>query len=199
MSSSVYTKSGSENIPTWKMTNLTFGLTHYWPINNDMKDYIGSSDIIPQLNINFASDRFGNANSSIFLNYGWGTVKPDYYFKGSSFVIMAWIMPLSLPTNNYFCLLDFSSTDNSDVSVLYAVGGDGPWFSIFFETQYLISSTIQLKLNQWNHLAAVFNGTTMMLYVNGILGRTQTSSSILFNTNYTSCAIGGCSYKEFIK
>lgn len=59
------------------------GLVNYWPINNDdLKDYTGSSDLIPNNNVIFTSDRFDQPNQAIFLNdsYSYFTVKSDIYF-----------------------------------------------------------------------------------------------------------------------
>lgn len=61
---------------------------NYWPINNDLKDYAGSSDLIPHdLNkVVFAQDRFNISNSALYLsNLQFYTVKPGVYFYGGGF------------------------------------------------------------------------------------------------------------------
>ena len=46
------------------------GLTNYWPIINDLRDYIGSSDMATAT-IGFTNDRFNNPNAALYMNPGY--------------------------------------------------------------------------------------------------------------------------------
>lgn len=59
-----------------------------------------------------------------------------------------------------------------------------------------VSGTAPLALNAWTHLAAVYDGTTLSLYINGvkIAGRAQTGTPV---PSSTSLFIGGSSYSAW--
>ena len=156
--------------------------------------------MIPGGIISLANDRFGNPNSSLFLDSSYCTVDPGIYFDGGDFTVSGWILPLDLANSPYYILLDFSNGKGIDnVYISYSVGSTSqmPEIEIYNSASGLYTytdSTIGLNLNVWNHLVAVLSGTTTMIYVNGTLGVTLVGSTLPTNINRTSCKIGRSSW-----
>jgi len=109
-----------------------------------------------------ASNQFGTGNFTIeFWSYfisrgvnGAGFITNYDVYQSSSFGIFA----------------GHVSADTTKYQVAY----DGGAFPA-------ISSTETIKYNQWAHIAAVRNGTTITLYINGVANGTLTSASATLN------------------
>lgn len=97
-----------EEKTTVYQTKMTFeGLINYWPIVNDLQDYISTSDLSPgQLDasetVGFTQDRFNNTNGSIFMT-GYYTLPPGIYF-GSQYSFLVWVKVIAF--NNYSRVID---------------------------------------------------------------------------------------------
>jgi len=152
------------------------GLINYWPINADLKDYIGSSDMSPGTDletngsVGFGADRFSDPSGAIYLNNGYYTVPPGVYFSGD-FTILAWVKEVSYMEGSR--LIDFGNGPNSDnvIAAICDVHSEMPRPRIFVGANYNNASdhfpSAVIKLNEWYHLAYVLNGTNMTMYING--------------------------------
>lgn len=154
-------------------SNSNVGLVYYWPIFDNVKDLIGGAHMVLGTSASLAMDRYGNERSAISLNNGFYTVPDNIYFN-SDFTITVWVKTRSI--NNYCSVLDFSngvSKDNVILGLSHLTTGR-PYFSIEnIELSQLISDKM-LKLNQWEHIAAVLHGTIGTIYINGALAGTST-------------------------
>ena len=99
------------------------------------------------------------------------------------FTIEGWVYPI---TNNGGAILteDVASTINFTLAFGSVIGNTDTianyvWFGSWNGSQWINSviSPFQIPLNQWSHIAGVFNGYSSQLYVNGILVATQLSTS----------------------
>ncbi|MEN9675703.1 MAG: hypothetical protein RIS76_1599, partial [Verrucomicrobiota bacterium] len=104
---------------------------------------------------------------------GNGQLPPGNYFGSGSFTIESWVNARSYA--NWSRLMDFGNGPgtNSVVVALTAGTTGNPNFTIYTPTSPFvgaISSSQLLPLNQWAHLAAIYDDTghTMTLYLNGI-------------------------------
>jgi len=138
-------------------------LTHYWPIcNGQMLDEIGTSHMIQESSTHFDLDRFGKANSSLNLNGGWTRVPSGVYFDTSEFTITLWANPRNVST--FSRIIDFGN-EQAD-NVIFGFSGlntFSPYVSLFTD---LFPSSSSLSFNQWQFLAASFNGTNLRIYKN---------------------------------
>jgi hypothetical protein len=171
-------------------------LTHYWPIcNGQMKDEIGGSHMMQGGFTSFTSDRFGNLNSSLALNGGWTQVPSGIYFDTTEFTISAWIYPKNVGL--YSRLIDFGNGENMD-NVLFSIDSSliaanlKPSVLIVSSTSYKhVFSSEPLKINEWQHLSATFNGITINIYINGTLTLSSGFNGQMPKTlNRTKCYIG---------
>lgn len=179
-------------------TSVTDGLTHFWPVKNDLRDYAGDADLIPMQNVNLAPDRFGNPNSSLHLKRGYCSVKPGVYFNEADFTITVWVKPILARPNNYYTLLDFGN----------GVGVDNVYFGYFYNNQanvyiydqqgnnYNVSTRPSVKIGAWVHLAVSMVASTskVVVYVNAKVGAQAPINFSPSKVNRSNCMIGRSSW-----
>lgn len=140
---------------------VTSGLTHYWPINSDLNDYVGWSELKAGVNVNtsFGMDRFNKSNSSISMNSGYYYAPSGVYFTGGSFTISGWVYPIAFNRNSF--LLSFGNGPASD-NIYLSITNENtgyPYLGIWKGATSLsiIGSTVPLVIGQWAHLTGVYN------------------------------------------
>jgi hypothetical protein len=98
---------------------------------------------------------------------------PNYFLIGGNFTVELWLYLTSSSGSIANYSNGQSANSNYSWELFYNAGTLS--FSIFEgNTQYFASSTA-LTLNAWSHIAAVRNGSTLTLYVNGVAGATTVS------------------------
>ena len=166
--SDLFIQSGSYSLGS---PNLDFYLTHYWPISNShMTDAIGTAHLSQGSATTFVSDRFGNANAALSLNGGW-TYAPSGIYFSSKFTISAWVYPQLVCS--WARVIEFNDL-NSNLIILTLDKGDlnsFPCFSVYIQGSIAGQpcSFVQLQPNQWQFLVASYDGSNMMLYINGVI------------------------------
>ena len=163
---------------------ISYGLINYWPIINDLKDYIGSSDMTTgpldaNEAIGFSLDRFNNSNGSIYMNPGYYILPPGIYFY-TSFSFLVWVKVLSYVT--FARLIDCGNgapSDNVLISIADNTNFTRPYMKIFrndTQTGFVLSPNA-LSNTTWTHLAFVYDGQNLMMYVNAqLVGNTIPSA-----------------------
>jgi len=163
-------------------------LTNYWPIENgQMTDLIGTAHMTQGEKTTFTSDRLGNANSALALNGGWTQVPPGIYFNSPEFTVTVWVYPQEVGASSR--IFDFGNGAERD-NVLFTLSQHTslkPLFGIF-PVDYV--SNTQLTMNQWQFLAATYNGNILRIYRNGQIISETTKSISLPRINRTKCFIG---------
>jgi hypothetical protein len=169
-------------------------LTHYWSIENGtMFDQIGSAHMTQGNFTSFIEDRFACANSALALNGGWTQVPPGIYFDAPEFTISAWVYPMNI---GYYCrLIDFGNGQTEDNIILRLDSGSAngvPALRMYNGSLSLgtAQSTRVLKNQTWSLLTATFDGTQMLLYINGTLRGRFNSSFSLPSITRRLCNIG---------
>jgi hypothetical protein len=137
-----------------------------------MLDYIDAADMTLGNSISFVSDRFGNPNSALALNYGWTQIPSDVYFDTVEFTISAWVYPLKI--GKYARLVDFANAYKIDNIILRLDSGSDnkPEFFIypgFRSPSDSVPFKKSLVLNDWNHLTVTFDGKILKSYLGGTL------------------------------
>lgn len=160
-------------------------LTHHWPIfNSNMSDVVGTADIERVNPITFASDRFGNPNSSLNLNGGSTRIPGGIYFDSPEFTISVWVYPKGVKYHSR--IIDFSPVLNSYENRIYLVFDNAPNSqNLTYEPALFIldnrnKSVVQaisskpLINEQWQFLTITFNGTASYIYINGCISQSTT-------------------------
>jgi hypothetical protein len=148
---------------------------------------------------NFAVSVFGDTRPNNF-----GPYTPGYYsgyFDGngdyltttftsagsSDFCFECWAFISNVSSNRYiFSQSNAVVGSNADIAfaVLVTSASKAAFYWNFNTTQTSVSSTNNVNLNQWNHIAAVRSGSTFTIYVNGT-GTSTTSSGTINVLNST--------------
>jgi len=161
-------------------------LVGYWPLNNDTLDYANGND--------------GTASNGAFLNYS-GKVGAGYHFGGlfisgsrinvgeSAFDFGSGAFSLSTWFNFQNKSLVSGDTGRHEV-LAKRQSGVGYRMRILSNNvlRWLINTgsnsfiTVKVNQNRWYHAVAIYNGTDILLYLNGVLVN-QTSASGNTNNN----------------
>ena len=99
---------------------------------------------------------------------------PAFAFFTSNFTVEYWMYPLSASAQSVMNYSNGQTTSSNFAWEMYQANGTTIQFTILDSdgaSGYTASST-GLLINRWNHIAAVRNGNTMSLYVNGVVGGT---------------------------
>jgi hypothetical protein len=153
-------------------------LTHYWPFENgQMIDQIGFKIMSKEEFITFTSDRFGCPGSALALNRGYTQVDQGSYFDTPEFTISVWVYPRDVGSwarvidfhdrfakNNVILSLDSGSLNRKPALQIY---------SNYFASKGEVISQNSLNENQWQFLTTTFDGSTMFIYINGVLTGSQ--------------------------
>ena len=151
------------------------------------------------------TDRFGAANSAYSFNGTSGYIDcgTSSAFALNDFSISAWVLKQSSGTE--ICIVSKSSGVGGEIGYRLETNPDDKSDCVWSQegiikagTGYVTSNTI-LNNTNWYHLVAIKSGSTMMIYVNGVLENTLAGMTASFNTNHplligANTYISGASY-----
>jgi hypothetical protein len=143
-----------------------------------------------------SADNSGNGHTLTINGAQWGTGHTGAGLTNSStaqgastallapttaLTLMAWIRPLDLPSGfTRFALGFIDNGGNTDVGFFTERGDFGP--SDVFQCDIRIGGSLAafnggaLTLNTWVHMAVTYNGSTVILYKNGVAVATVAAS-----------------------
>jgi hypothetical protein len=160
-------------------------LTHHWTIfDSNMKDVVGRADMEQVSPITFATDRFGNSNSSLNLNGGSTRIPGGVYFDSREFTISVWVYPKGVKYHSR--IIDFSPVLNSYENRIILVFDNAPNIQnlnyepalfIFDNKSTTAARAISSKplINEkWQFLTITFNGTASYIYIDGCISQSTT-------------------------
>jgi hypothetical protein len=105
----------------------------------------------------------------------------------SDFCLECWVFVSNVSANRYlFSQTNTTVSSNADIgfAVLVTSASKAALYWNFNTTQPSVTSTNNVNLNQWNHIAAVRSGSTFTIYLNGT-GTSTTSSGTINVLNST--------------
>ena len=164
----------------------TSGLTNYWPFSGNTIDVVGGMNLAIQSNGQYDLDRFGNSNSTLYLNQGWAIAPAGLYFNCNiGYTIMLWVKLIAMGSGNPRLFNFFNSPYNNRVLIVYEpstgkIGTMSGWST----------SNIYLTTGIWKHVALTSNSTTNIIYINGqqVFSSSYACSAAAVPTN--QCYIG---------
>jgi hypothetical protein len=110
-------------------------------------------------------------------------------FGTGNFTIQCWVyFTAAIASKGVFHVATATALPGSVSGVALANGSSGGWALYYNNGSQNTTATLTPALNTWVHLAVVRTGTTIRVYVNGVMNQSQTDSA-----NYTNqtAAIGG--------
>jgi len=100
-------------------------LLNSWSFNGDYSDSKGGANLTNGLNYGLTSDRFGNPNSALNLNYGYMNIPPGIYFNGT-FTITAWVnVKNAVNLNDWLTIVYFGTGSNDWTNSVFTVFNGG--------------------------------------------------------------------------
>jgi hypothetical protein len=161
--------------------------------------------------VSYVDDRHGNPLKAVKLNgtNGHIVLPEDVWFDGSAFSVSVWVNPASY--NNWSRIFDFSNgPNNNNVNFSLSEHTTGKihlgWRQGTTEVARF-SGEKKATLNTWNHVAAVYDGTTAFIYVNGELSAQSTvpgpryihrTLAYIGRSPWTADAYANAAYDDFI-
>ena len=106
----------------------------------------------------------------------------DFRFT-TAFTVSAWVNPATLPTGWHVIAARQIGAATTDT---WFLGHNGP--TLYFSAGAVVSTT--LTAGQWTHIAAVKNGTTVAIYLNGTLAASSNTAQSPLATDANEVGIG---------
>lgn len=110
-------------------------------------------------------------------------------FGSGNFTIECWVyFTASVASKGIFHVATSSALPSAVSGIALASGSSGGWALYYNNGSQNTTTTLTAAQNTWIHLAVVKSGTTIRVYVDGVMNQSQTDTA-----NYTSqvAAIGG--------
>jgi len=152
------------------------GLVSWWRAENDANDSVGNHNGTLFNGVGFAGGEVGQAfsfngnNQAVVIPYSPSLVSTQYSME-------AWVKPTSQVTTEdgqevifgesygFGQLVVRPGTTGVQVVFLFGNGGGG-W--------YEVDGTADIPIGQFTHVIGTWDGTTLKLYINGVLNNTST-------------------------
>lgn len=169
----------------------TNGLVGYWPFNGNANDESGNNHHGTVSGSTLVEDRFGKPNSA----YSFDGIN-DKIFIGNDLLVQGkisiscWIKSNAIggqiiSTGNRNSYRIGKTSDGVDGDVYLSDNSDGHG-----------SGGISAKtdMNSWNNITMVYNGSQLLLYINGVLQNTVSAVGDIFNNQPTYLHFGVYQY-----
>ena len=147
-----------------------------------------------------AADQSGNGNNGTLTNATWAGASAGKFGNALSFngtnasvsvpnsaslalttgmTLEAWVKPTAL--NSYNTIVFKERTAYYGYALYANTDGNRPSGNVFTAGDHEVRGTAQLGLNTWTHVAATYNGSALVIYVNGAQAATLSVTGALIS------------------
>ena len=168
--------------------SLSNGLIGYWPFCGNANDATANGNNGQVNGATLGTDRFGNANSAYNFNNNSITVPYNSNLNTPQLSVSVWVKPTSWNTTSFSTLV--GRTDELAASGknyrIWVQGGDFKC-EIFDNTGASIWMFFSgVPLNDWTMLTFTWDGTTLVVYTNGLANGPLIMPNFVLNSNSQS-------------
>jgi PKD repeat protein len=152
------------------------GLEGFWTFNGNTNDVSGKGNHGTGSNVVLTTDRAGNPNSAYSFNgISSRIVTTNVPNITGSYTMSAWIYPNN--QGNWSSIMDCRPHSNSGgVALLNS-------FNYFmFITSNNTYSNSSFNINNWIHVVVVYTGSLKLIYINGVLDKSQSQTTSISPT-----------------
>ena len=167
------------------------GLVSWWPGEGDANDIVGTNSGTLSGGVTFTNGEVGQAFSvngttqGVIIPYS-GTL------AASNYSVEAWVKPLAQVSGGIG--QDLVVGQDYGWQLVARTGTSGVSIAFLFATSpvsfYSVVSASNIPLGQFSHLVGTWDGTTLRLYVNGVLNAQNVPGASPVDSGYPFC-IGG--------
>ena len=186
------------------------GLVGYWGFNGNANDQSGSNNNGTPSNVTLTTDRFGNANSAYQfngLNSRIDITNAFFNIAWNAFTISCWTYSTNLQNSNNVNDSHIVINTSPHNGIAMALYGQNNPFSNAFDNKYVFlagsqpnvrnwnivylngNSNSSRTINKWNHLLLIKDGNLYKFYINGVLDKTVSGTTIP-NSSFCKIVIG---------
>jgi hypothetical protein len=180
------------------------GLVSWWPGEANANDIVGGNNGTLQGGITFASGEVGqgfsfnaSTSSSVRIPYAPSLITPAY-------TVETWINPTAQVSGGIGQTVIFGQP-YGQAQLVVRTGTTGVLvafqFGINQVTFYKVQSTNEIPIGQFTHIAGTWDGTTLRLYINGVLNAQNTPGATPVDTGcdffiggFNTPEAGSCQY-----
>jgi len=137
--------------------------------------------VFGQTQVNTSIKMFGSGSALFDGSGDYLRVNSSLAFAlGSNFTIESWVYPTIMSPNDLTTIVDLRDSGTQHGTAVFLESSTGKVFFYDGPANNVLLTNSTIPLNTWTHIAAVRNGTTWQVYINGVLdSATYTSSSNL--------------------
>jgi hypothetical protein len=168
----------------------------YWPLDNDFSDISGNGNNGTNINgVTLGGGQISSAgvlNPSVYAGSSYIQLPAANFNNMQSFTLSAWINPTKYNTMNP--IISKVDPNRDFVFEVDSVGRLNAHFAINGNEYHQCTSTQLIPLNQWTYVAAIWNGATWSLYINGNCVQTASGGGKVPAWTGTRMGIGTMDY-----
>lgn len=178
---SVYTKNSFAQVPSYVPDS---GLVAWYPFNGNANDESGNNLHAIFITGTFQNDRYGTANSSLYINGSQmiGVPTDSSILYGDTFSIALWNLPISFNFHNKVTcgIIGNPLSWVMNWGPLYGIQGDHMVYHPFNCNTYApnANGTVSnIPTGIWHHLAFIIEGNKTTFYLDGQIAGTDSNAS----------------------
>lgn len=166
---------------------VTLGLLHEFKFNNSYNNEAGNQNFTSNASTSFVSDRNGNTNSAVQIsNTTIQTTLVGLPIGAAARTVSFWYK-----TNTTISYPNVFSYGINTVNRMFGMYHNVSGMPVFFcNTGDIASTGNGIPNNTWNHAAITYNGSQVVVYINGII---VINGSIALNTGNSAFLLGHAS------